>query len=127
MKAEEKKVSWRARARSFRYAFSGIAALIGGEHNARIHLCVALLVIAAGFLFSIRPWEWCAVILCIGGVFMAEGFNSAIEALADEVSPQFSPLVKRCKDIAAASVLLFVFAAVAVGLIVFLPYVFNLF
>lgn len=115
------KFSWKARGRSFRYAWSGIRALVSGEHNARIHLCVAAGVIIAGFLFSLQAWEWVAVILCIGGVLMAEGFNSAIEALADKTCSRPDPLIKRAKDIAAGAVLLFVMAAVVVGLIVFLP------
>lgn len=40
------------RGRSFVYAWQGIVSLFGNEPNARIHLCVALLVVAAGF-FSI--------------------------------------------------------------------------
>lgn len=82
---------------------------------------MAVLVIAAGFIFSISRMEWCAVVLCIGGVLMAEAVNSAIEALADKVSPERDPLIGRAKDIAAGAVLLFVIAAVVVGLIVFIP------
>ncbi len=52
---------------------------------------------------------------------MAEAFNTAIEKLCDKVSPQTDSLIKIAKDVAAGAVLLFVFAAVTVGLIVFLP------
>ena len=51
---------------------------------------------------------------------MAEAFNSAIEALADKVSPEKDPLIGKAKDLGAAGVLLFVFGAVAVGLIIIL-------
>lgn len=117
----KEKFSWRARGRSFRYAFRGIRMLVCGEHNARIHCVVALLVVMAGFLFGISPMEWVAIAICIGGVLMAEAFNSAIEAVCDKVSPGHDPLVGRAKDMAAGAVLLFVIAAVVVGLIVFLP------
>ena len=109
------------RGRSFVYPWQGIVSLFGNEPNARIHLCVALLVVAAGFFFNISASEWCLVTLCIGGVFMAEAFNTAIEKLCDKVSPQTDSLIKIAKDVAAGAVLLFVFAAVTVGLIVFLP------
>ena len=109
------------RGRSFVYAWQGIVSLFGNEPNARIHLCVALLVVSAGFFFNISASEWCLVTLCIGGVFMAEAFNTAIEKLCDKVSPQTDSLIKIAKDVAAGAVLLFVFAAVTVGLIVFLP------
>ncbi|MCM1320284.1 MAG: diacylglycerol kinase family protein [Muribaculaceae bacterium] len=113
--------SWQARARSFVYAWAGIKALVWSEHNARIHVCVAVGVIIAGAVLGLAAWEWVAIALCIGGVLMAEGFNSAIEALADKVSPDTHPLIKRAKDIAAGAVLLFVMAAVATGLIIFIP------
>lgn len=118
--------SWKARGRSFRYAWQGIRALVAGEHNAWIHCCVAVAVIAAGVCLRLQAWEWVAVCLCIGGVLMAEGFNSAVEALADKVCQQPDPLIKRAKDIAAGAVLLFVMAAVAVGLIIFIPKIMSL-
>lgn len=52
---------------------------------------------------------------------MAEAFNTAVEALADKVSPGYDPLIGRAKDLAAGAVLIFVLAAVAVGLIIFIP------
>lgn len=110
----------RKRIRSFGYAANGIR-LLFTQPNACIHAVVMVLVVVAGLWLEIGRLEWCAVILCIGGVLMAEAFNTAIEALADKVSPEHDPLIGRAKDVAAGAVLLFVFAAVAVGLIVFLP------
>ena len=101
--------------------------LFKGEHNARIHAVVAVLVIVASIFFSISTYEWIAVLLCVGGVFAAEAFNSAIEALADMVATEYHPLIKRCKDMAAGAVLLFVMAVVVVGLIIFLPKLIALF
>lgn len=115
------------RGRSFVYAWQGILSLFGHEPNAKIHLSVAVLVVAAGFVFGINSTEWCLVALCIGGVFMAEAFNTAIEKLCDKVSPGQDPLIKIAKDVAAGAVLLFVFGAVTVGLIVFLPKIIALF
>lgn len=117
--------SWKARGRSFIYAWAGIKALVCGEHNAWLHCCAALAVLAAGLILGLAPWEWTAIFLCIGGVLMAEGFNSAIEALADKTCPAPDPLIKRAKDMAAGAVLLFVLAAVAVGLIIFIPKILN--
>lgn len=111
----------RKRADAFKYAFKGIYRLFRSEAHAKIHLCAAICVIIAGFIFGISPLEWCAVSLCIGVVFMAEAFNTAIEKLADKVSRERDPLIGAAKDLAAGAVLLFVFAAVAVGLIIFLP------
>ena len=61
------------------------------------------------------------VALCCGAVLTAEAMNSAVEAIADLVSPEFHPLVKKAKDVAAAGVLMTAIAAAAAGLIIFLP------
>lgn len=113
--------SWKKRARSFRYAFAGIRSLIATEHNAWIHCAAAACAIAAGIGFSVSATEWIAIVMCIGGVLAAEGFNSAIEALADRVSPGYDEAVKRTKDIAAGAVLLTAIAAAVTGLIIFVP------
>ena len=41
----EKPFSLAERARSFRYAFSGLAELLRSQHNARVHLFASLLVV----------------------------------------------------------------------------------
>lgn len=110
--------------KSFGFAFRGIYTLFSSERNAKIHLCATVLVIIAGFIFGISAWQWCAVILCIGAVTAAEGFNTALEKVCDLVSPQYHPLIKAAKDIAAGAVLLLAIASVAVGLIIFLPLIF---
>lgn len=124
---ESKKFSWQARGRSFVYAWRGIRMLIYGEHNARIHCCVAVLVVIAGFALGISAWEWCAVALCIGGVLAAEAFNSAIEALADRITTEKDEKIGKAKDIAAGGVLLFVMGSVVTGLIIFIPRIVSLF
>ncbi|MDE6193784.1 MAG: diacylglycerol kinase family protein [Muribaculaceae bacterium] len=117
----QEKFSIRKRLRSFRYAFSGIATLLRDEHNSRIHVFAMVCAIAAGFLLRISPTEWCVVVLCCGAVLTAEAMNSAVEAIADLVSPEFHPLVKKAKDVAAAGVLMTAIAAAVAGLIIFLP------
>ncbi|MDE5876107.1 MAG: diacylglycerol kinase family protein [Muribaculaceae bacterium] len=113
--------SFKARVRSFGYAWQGIRTLIVNEHNARIHLFATLCVVVLGLLLQLSSLEWAVVALCIGGVFMAEALNSAVEALCDKVSPEYDPLIGRAKDLAAGAVLLFVIGAVVAGLCVFVP------
>ena len=123
---KKKKFSLKARAKSFRYAFSGIYTLIKIEHNARIHLCVTIGVLFSGFFFELSAAEWINLIFAIGLVFSAEAFNSAIEYLSDLVSPEYHPLVKKAKDVAAAAVLLTAIAAALIGLIIFIPKILSL-
>lgn len=123
----DEKFSLKKRIKSFSYAFRGIADLVKNEHNARIHCVAAIAVLIAGFILHLSVIEWVAVTICIGGVFMAEGFNSAVEALADKICKEDDLLIKRSKDIAAGAVLIMALTSVVVGLIIFLPKIIRLF
>ncbi|WP_102406372.1 diacylglycerol kinase family protein [Parabacteroides bouchesdurhonensis] len=119
--------SFGKRLQSFKYAFNGIRLLITKEHNAWIHCFAAICVIAAGFCFGLSQTEWIAVSIAIGAVLAAEAINSAIEVLADHVSPEYNEAIKRTKDLAAGAVLLIAIAAATVGLIIFIPKITSLF
>jgi diacylglycerol kinase (ATP) len=106
--------------RSFRFAGRGIMELFRFENNARIHLSVAIIVIGAGFYFQLSYTEWALISTQITLVWSAEAFNTALEKIADVVSPEYHPLIKSVKDLAAGAVLI-VAVAVIVGLLVFLP------
>ena len=108
-------------AESFACAFRGIAALLKSEVHARIHLVATVAVIALGWLFTITPGEWIAVVLAIGLVWVAEALNTAIEYVADLSHHDEHPEVKKLKDLAAAAVLLASIIALVVGLLVFWP------
>lgn len=111
----------RKRLRSFRYAFNGIRLLIRHEHNAWIHCLAAVCAVTAGWLTGLSAAEWIAIAFAIGLVLAAEAVNSAIEALADVVSPDYNEGIKRTKDLAAGAVLLLAMTAAVVGLIIFIP------
>ncbi len=113
--------SWKKRLLSFKYAFNGIVLLIRNEHNAWIHCFAAVSVVVCGLIFNLKAMEWIAIVLAIGMVLAAEAFNSAIEVLADKVSPEYNEAIKRTKDLAAGAVLLLALAAAVIGLIVFIP------
>lgn len=118
---ENNKFSFKARLRSFTYACNGIVTLIAHTHNARIHLFAAVCTVIAGGLLGLSASEWIVITFAIAAVFMAEAFNSAIEYLADLISPDYHPLIKKAKDIAAAAVLIIAIAAAIAGLIIFIP------
>ena len=114
--------SLKARARSFVHAWRGVVHLVASQHNAWIHLLATAVVIAAGVVFDLTRWEWCWLVLAIGLVLAAEAMNSAVEALADAVSPEFNAGVGRAKDVAAAAVLILAVTASLIGALVFLPH-----
>lgn len=112
------------RIRSFKVAGIGVAKLIAGEDHAKIHLGAAIAAIALAAILKCTSMEWIAIILCIGGVFCAEAMNTAVEKVCDKVTRESDPLIGASKDIAAGGVLIIAAAALAVGLIIFIPKIF---
>ena len=108
------------RIRSFGYAGSGLKWLLH-EHNTWIHLVATLCVVIVGLWVSLSLTEWAIAIILVGGVWIAEALNTAIERLCDYVMPQHHPAIGHIKDIAAAAVLIAAIVAVAGGLCIFVP------
>ncbi len=104
--------------RSFRFAGQGILDLFRFENNAKVHLLIATLVIAAGFWLGLSRVEWALILMQIGLVLAAEAVNTAIEKLCDFVSPGLHPHIKAIKDMAAGAVLIVAIMAVIVGVLV---------
>ena len=96
------------------------------QHNAWIHLGLTIVAIGAGFFFGLSSREWCWIILAIAIVWTAEALNTAFEFLADAASPEFHPLVRDAKDVAAGAVLITAIAATIIAAIVFWPHVAEL-
>jgi len=110
------------RARTFYHAGVGLGCLVREEHNARIHLFVTVVVIAAGWYVSLTPAEWSNIAICIALVWSAEAVNSALERVADVVSPDQNATIGAAKDLAAAAVLMAALGAAIVGSLVFYPH-----
>ena len=117
-----KPFSIRQRAKSFRYAIHGIVRTCKEEHNFRIHLVAASLVIALGIYFQLTANEWLWLIACITLVLSAELFNTAIEMLADETDAGHNPTIGIIKDVSAGAVLVISLGSAIIGLVVFWPY-----
>jgi diacylglycerol kinase (ATP) len=92
------------------------------QRNAWIHAAATVVVLLAAFLLRVSAGDWCWIILAISIVWTAEALNTAFEFLADAASPEFHPLVRDAKDVAAGAVLLTAIAAAAIGVIIFWPY-----
>ncbi|HET6992074.1 MAG TPA: diacylglycerol kinase family protein [Bacteroidia bacterium] len=121
-KSQPESFSLQKRIRSFRHAINGIRLVISGEHNMRIHLFAAVLAITAGFFLRISSHDWMAISFAIAFVFATELFNSAIESLADFISPGHHDDIGKIKDISAGAVLVAAISAVITGVLVFWPH-----
>jgi diacylglycerol kinase (ATP) len=111
------------RVRSFSHAFRGVRRMISCQHNAWIHAVATVIVLIAAFLLGISAADWCWIILAISIVWTAEALNTAFEFLADVASPQFHPLVRDAKDVAAGAVLVTAIGAAIIGAIIFWPHI----
>ncbi len=106
---------------SFKYAWEGIAHAFRTQRNFRIHVLVSSAVGVAVRLLRVGAAEWAILILTVGLVFLAELFNTAIEAIVDHVAPEFHALAKIAKDCAAGAVFVAALAAVGVGVAILGP------
>ncbi|MEH7353193.1 diacylglycerol kinase family protein [Neobacillus drentensis] len=112
---------------SFSFAFSGILLALRKERNMRIHFISSIIVLLVSFYFSITKIEWVFILFAIGGMFALELLNTAIERVVDLVTAEYHPLAKQAKDLAAGAVLIYAALSVVIGIVIFLPYVLNLF
>ena len=98
----------------------GIKIFFQTQHNAWIHILATVIVIIVGNVVGLSTAEWCWISLAIALVFITEMLNTAIEFLTDLVSPEYHPLAKKTKDVAAGAVLVSAIFAVVIGIYVFL-------
>ena len=106
---------------SFVNAFRGLKVLLATQANARVHAAVTVVVIVAGWWLALSDVEWALIIGAIGLVWLAEGFNTAIEFFVDLVSPEIDPRAGSIKDMAAGAVLAASVTALAIGIVILGP------
>lgn len=111
---------------SFVYALSGLKETVVKERNMKIHLLAAALAVLLGGSLKISRLEWGFIIITISMVLTAEMINTAIERAVDLATDSYHPLARAAKNVAAGAVFLSALMAVAIGFIVFGPYLLKL-
>lgn len=106
----------------FGHAFRGLLYALRTQRNARVHLAIAILVTVAGILLNVSALEFAMLYVAIAGVFIAEMFNTVCELCVDLAQPEFHPLAKIAKDVAAGAVLLSAMLAIVIGVFVLGPH-----
>ena len=99
----------------FQAAMDGIVFTFRTQRHMRFHLFAVLAVLLMGIVLRLGLRELLTLLFTISLVLIAEMFNSAIEATVDLVSPNYNPLAKFAKDIAAGAVLITTIFALVVG------------
>ena len=106
------------------YAMKGAWLLLRHEPSIQVQFVIAVIMTIAGFFFEITSTEWIMQIFAIGLVMATEGVNTSIENIADFVHADYHVKIGRIKDVAAGAVFFAAIAAVIIGLIIYIPYIF---
>lgn len=111
--------------KSFYIGFAGIYFALIQNQTLDIGFVIAILVIAAGFIFHLSLFEFIAVLILIVMVLCAEMTNTAIEEVVNLLVNEHKKEAKIAKDVAAGMVVLTILLAGVVGIIIFLPHVLH--
>src|SRR5436853_3875624 len=110
----------------FGHAFNGLRYALRTQRNMRVHVIIALVVTIASILLHLSPIEFALIFIAITGVLIAEMFNTVMELCVDLASPQYHPLAKIAKDVAAGAVLVSAIFAVIIAFFIFGPHLWAL-
>ncbi|MDN3677624.1 diacylglycerol kinase family protein [Flavobacterium paronense] len=121
MEFEKDNSFFTGRLKSIGYAIKGAYKLITTEHSVMVQFSIAIMLIIAGFIFHISREEWMLQTLAFGLVLGIESLNTAVEKMADFIHPEFHDRIGFIKDIAAGAVMFAATAAIAVGLLIYVP------
>lgn len=124
---EKKETYIIARANSLKHALRGMFLFARITPNFWVHFFTFIVLIVLGFVFSISRNEWLAVVIANGVVIGIEAVNSAIEIDMNVTHPDYNPMVRDTKDIAAGAVLIVGIISYFVDAVIFLPKIAGLF
>ncbi len=108
---------------ALRNSCAGLQEAFRHEAAFRQELAVGAPLLLLAWWIAPNPWQAVALSLAIVAVWVVELLNSAIEAVADAVTLERHPLIKRAKDVGSAAVFVTLGAAVAVWAVVLWPMV----
>ena len=85
-----------------------------------------VLVIIAGTLLKISKIEWIICVILFALVISAELINTAIETIVDMITMEKNEKAKIAKDVAAGAVLVLAIGSAIIGLVIFVPKIWNI-
>jgi len=109
---------------SFKAAYAGLKETLIFEKSFRFMVITALIVMVAMIYFPTTRIEKMILLILIFTVLTLELINSTIERIMDLINPDHDERVRIIKDLMAAIVLLVSLGALAIGLIIFWPYLY---
>jgi diacylglycerol kinase len=104
---------------SVRNASGGIRYAWATERNIKIHLFVFMFALSAAFFLEISRIEFLLLLAISALTISLELANTAVEHLADKVSPEYDIQIGLVKDLMAGAVLVSSVFAIIIGLFIF--------
>ncbi len=108
-------------------AIEGILYTARTQKHMRNHFLAAVALLILVLFLRVTPLEFTLLALSVSFVLFAELFNTAIEVVVDLISPDYHPLAKIAKDIAAGAVLVAAIGAVVIGYLLLSKYIFPVY
>lgn len=104
---------------SVRCAWKGLRRAVGTQRNLRFQMAAGALAAGLGFVARLDSVRMAILCLTVALVLVVEMVNTALEALVDQLYPQFNAAAGQVKDVAAGAALVAALGAVAVGVWLF--------
>lgn len=112
---------------SMNCAIEGILYAARTQKHMRNHFLTALVLLLALLVMRVSALEFTLIAISVSFVLFAELVNTAIEVVVDMVSPEFHPLAKLAKDVAAGAVLVAAIGASVMGYLILSRYFFPVY
>ncbi|EOH86100.1 UDP kinase [Enterococcus villorum] len=112
---------------SVEFAMQGVKTVFNEERNMKKHVGFGLLAFFMGIICQLSLSEWLWLFLAVFLVWIVEILNTVFENVVDMFTDfHFHPIGKKIKDMAAGAVLVTAFFAIIVGLILFIPKIYQM-
>lgn len=113
--------------KSANFAIEGILHGARTQRHLRYHFISAAAVLIVSYVLGVTRLEFILLSLAVILVLSAEMLNSAVEAVVDLLSPDYTEKARIAKDIAAGAVFITAFGAAVLGYVILFPYVKKIF
>ncbi|UFS69066.1 diacylglycerol kinase [Geomonas sp. RF6] len=108
-------------------AIEGILYAARTQKHMRKHFLTALVVLLAALFLKVSVAEFTLLALSVSFVLFAELLNTAVEVAVDMISPEYHPMAKIAKDVAAGAVLVASFGTAVTGYLILSRYIFPIY
>ena len=105
-------------------AIEGIIHAARTQKHMRYHFLASLLLLLAVLFLKVSALEFTLLTISVCFVLFAELVNTSLEAIVDLISPEYHPLAKAAKDVAAGGVLVAAIGAAVMGYLILSRYIF---